>query len=99
VLECRVCEDVYSLHGDKIPRLLFCGHTLCHACLSRLPTLDGFISVQILIILNPAFFFFEVIKKKENILIVIKKSLRPKNCQYTAVFKAGLGIRITLMLE
>jgi hypothetical protein len=45
VLECRVCEDVFGLHGDKIPRLLFCGHTLCHACLSRLPTADGFISV------------------------------------------------------
>jgi hypothetical protein len=66
VLECRVCEDVYSLHGDKIPRLLFCGHTLCHACLSRLPTLDGFISVQILIILNPAL-FLAYHNKKEKI--------------------------------
>ena len=44
VLECRVCEDPFELHGDKIPRLLFCGHTLCHACLVRLPTQDGFIS-------------------------------------------------------
>jgi len=44
VLECRVCEEVFGLHGDKIPRLLFCGHTLCHACLSRLPTAQGFIS-------------------------------------------------------
>eukprot|EP00090_Calanus_glacialis_P010609 TRINITY_DN19049_c0_g1_i1.p1 TRINITY_DN19049_c0_g1~~TRINITY_DN19049_c0_g1_i1.p1 ORF type:complete len:602 (-),score=134.15 TRINITY_DN19049_c0_g1_i1:284-2089(-) len=44
VLECRVCEDVFELHGDKIPRLLFCGHTLCHACLLRLPTQDGLIS-------------------------------------------------------
>ena len=33
ILECRVCEDTFQLHGDKIPRLLFCGHTLCHACL------------------------------------------------------------------
>jgi hypothetical protein len=66
VLECRVCEDVYSLHGDKIPRLLFCGHTLCHACLSRLPTLDGFISVKILIILNPALFFGNHNKKKRK---------------------------------
>jgi len=43
VLECRVCEDVFGLHGEKIPRLLFCGHTLCHCCLLRLPTADGFI--------------------------------------------------------
>jgi tripartite motif-containing protein 23 len=44
VLECRVCEDAFELHGEKIPRLLFCGHTLCHACLLRLPARDGFIS-------------------------------------------------------
>ena len=44
VLECRVCEDTFELHGEKIPRLLFCGHTLCHSCLLRLPTQDGFIS-------------------------------------------------------
>ena len=44
ILECRVCEDTFQLHGDKIPRLLFCGHTLCHACLLRLPTDDGLIS-------------------------------------------------------
>jgi len=31
-----VCEEVFSLHGDKIPRLLFCGHTLCHTCLTKL---------------------------------------------------------------
>lgn len=37
VLECRVCEDVYTFHGDKVPRLLLCGHTLCHNCLLRLP--------------------------------------------------------------
>ncbi|XP_069174924.1 E3 ubiquitin-protein ligase TRIM23-like isoform X2 [Procambarus clarkii] len=40
-LECRVCEDGFSLGGDKVPRLLFCGHTLCHACLLRLPTHDN----------------------------------------------------------
>jgi len=44
VLECRVCEENFGLHGDKIPRLLFCGHSLCHACLSRLPTPQGFMS-------------------------------------------------------
>ena len=44
ILECRVCEDTFQLHGDKIPRLLFCGHTLCHACLLRLPRDDGLIS-------------------------------------------------------
>ncbi|XP_018023086.1 E3 ubiquitin-protein ligase TRIM23, partial [Hyalella azteca] len=36
-LECRVCEESFSLGGDKVPRLLFCGHTLCHSCLLRLP--------------------------------------------------------------
>lgn len=37
VLECRVCEDVFKLQGDKVPRLLLCGHTVCHDCLTRLP--------------------------------------------------------------
>ncbi|MCL4130355.1 UNVERIFIED_CONTAM: hypothetical protein GTU68_037851, partial [Idotea baltica] len=37
-LECRVCEEGFGLGGDKVPRLLFCGHTLCHACLLRLHT-------------------------------------------------------------
>lgn len=37
VLECGVCEDVFSLQGDKVPRLLLCGHTVCHDCLTRLP--------------------------------------------------------------
>ncbi|GAB6022411.1 E3 ubiquitin-protein ligase trim23 [Chamberlinius hualienensis] len=40
VLECRVCEDVYAFHGDKVPRLLLCGHTLCHSCLLHLPLHD-----------------------------------------------------------
>jgi tripartite motif-containing protein 23 len=35
---------IFGLHGDKIPRLLFCGHSLCHLCLTRLPTPQGFIS-------------------------------------------------------
>lgn len=33
-----MCEDVFQLHGDKVPRLLLCGHTVCHDCLTRLPT-------------------------------------------------------------
>uniref|UniRef100_A0A0A9XQF0 RING-type E3 ubiquitin transferase n=1 Tax=Lygus hesperus TaxID=30085 RepID=A0A0A9XQF0_LYGHE len=37
VLECRVCEDVFTIQGDRVPRLLYCGHTVCHACLLRLP--------------------------------------------------------------
>lgn len=36
-VECRVCNDVFSLQGDRVPRLLFCGHTVCHQCLTRLP--------------------------------------------------------------
>ncbi len=38
VLECRVCDDIFGSQGEKTPRLLFCGHTLCHACLSKLPS-------------------------------------------------------------
>ncbi|XP_014257460.1 E3 ubiquitin-protein ligase TRIM23-like [Cimex lectularius] len=37
VLECRVCEDVFTIDGKRVPRLLYCGHTVCHACLLRLP--------------------------------------------------------------
>ncbi|XP_052274357.1 E3 ubiquitin-protein ligase TRIM23-like isoform X2 [Dreissena polymorpha] len=36
ILECRVCDEVFSLQGDKVPRLLICGHTVCHYCVSRL---------------------------------------------------------------
>ncbi|KAH0559119.1 E3 ubiquitin-protein ligase TRIM23-like [Cotesia glomerata] len=36
VLECRVCEEVFSVEGGKVPRLLQCGHTVCHTCLLRL---------------------------------------------------------------
>ena len=44
ILECRVCEDEFTLHGERIPRLLYCGHTLCHSCLLRLPQHTGLIS-------------------------------------------------------
>ncbi|XP_066907040.1 E3 ubiquitin-protein ligase TRIM23 [Halyomorpha halys] len=40
VLECRVCEDVFTVQGERVPRLLYCGHTVCHACLLRLPLKD-----------------------------------------------------------
>lgn len=36
VLECRVCEEVFTVDGVKVPRLLHCGHTVCHSCLLRL---------------------------------------------------------------
>lgn len=36
MLECRVCEDVFAVDGEKVPRLLHCGHTVCHSCLLRL---------------------------------------------------------------
>ncbi|RLU17019.1 hypothetical protein DMN91_011088 [Ooceraea biroi] len=38
VLECRVCEEVFTVDGVKVPRLLHCGHTVCHSCLLRLRT-------------------------------------------------------------
>ncbi|XP_033738589.1 E3 ubiquitin-protein ligase TRIM23-like [Pecten maximus] len=37
ILECRVCDEVFRFQGDKVPRLLVCGHTVCHQCLTRLP--------------------------------------------------------------
>ncbi|XP_011311870.1 E3 ubiquitin-protein ligase TRIM23-like [Fopius arisanus] len=36
VLECGICEEVFCIEGDKVPRLLQCGHTVCHSCLLRL---------------------------------------------------------------
>ncbi|XP_008468289.1 E3 ubiquitin-protein ligase TRIM23-like [Diaphorina citri] len=43
-LECRVCEDIFLTQGDKVPRLLHCGHTVCLACLLRLPIKDDTIT-------------------------------------------------------
>lgn len=37
ILECRVCNEVFRFQGDKVPRLLVCGHTVCHQCLTRIP--------------------------------------------------------------
>lgn len=37
VLECKVCDDIFTLEGLKVPRLLHCGHTVCHSCLLKLP--------------------------------------------------------------
>ncbi|XP_041358678.1 E3 ubiquitin-protein ligase TRIM23-like [Gigantopelta aegis] len=39
ILECRVCDEVFRFQGEKVPRLLMCGHTCCHQCLTRLPVL------------------------------------------------------------
>ncbi|XP_063728832.1 E3 ubiquitin-protein ligase TRIM23-like [Symsagittifera roscoffensis] len=33
---CKVCENGFSSSGERVPRLLLCGHTLCTSCLSRL---------------------------------------------------------------
>ncbi|XP_076237677.1 E3 ubiquitin-protein ligase TRIM23 isoform X2 [Calliopsis andreniformis] len=35
-LACRVCEEVFTADGANVPRLLHCGHTVCHSCLLRL---------------------------------------------------------------
>ncbi|XP_076462538.1 E3 ubiquitin-protein ligase TRIM23-like [Babylonia areolata] len=37
ISECRVCNEIFRFQGDKVPRLLVCGHTVCHQCLTRLP--------------------------------------------------------------
>lgn len=39
-LECKICNDGFALQGEKVPRLLACGHSVCHLCLSNIP-LDG----------------------------------------------------------
>ncbi|KAL0281547.1 UNVERIFIED_CONTAM: hypothetical protein PYX00_002498 [Menopon gallinae] len=44
VLECRVCDEVFALEGEKVPRLLHCGHTICHSCLLKLPLRDMLIT-------------------------------------------------------
>ena len=36
ILECGVCSNYFGSQGDRIPRLLSCGHTFCHSCLDRL---------------------------------------------------------------
>ncbi|CAG0896978.1 unnamed protein product [Cyprideis torosa] len=40
VFACAVCEDGFGQTGEKIPRLLHCGHTLCHGCLQKLTAND-----------------------------------------------------------
>ena len=36
ILECGVCNNYFGSQGDRIPRLLSCGHTFCHSCLDHL---------------------------------------------------------------
>jgi len=36
ILECRICQDSFCLQGEKVPRLLSCGHSVCHDCLCKL---------------------------------------------------------------
>lgn len=36
-----MCDEQFSLEGAKIPRLLNCGHTVCHRCLTRLTLLPN----------------------------------------------------------
>jgi len=43
MLECRICNDSFKLHGDKVPRLLTCGHSVCHECLRKIQNEDVFI--------------------------------------------------------
>ncbi|CAG0892848.1 unnamed protein product [Darwinula stevensoni] len=35
-LACKICEEGFRAEGDRVPRLLPCGHTLCHSCLEML---------------------------------------------------------------
>merc|ERR1712142_317967 len=36
ILECRICQDSFTLQGEKVPRLLSRGHSVCHDCLYKL---------------------------------------------------------------
>ncbi|KAK2711746.1 E3 ubiquitin-protein ligase TRIM23-like isoform X2 [Artemia franciscana] len=40
ILECKVCDEAFAQQGEHVPRLLQCGHTVCHSCLMKLPTQD-----------------------------------------------------------
>ncbi|XP_066916364.1 E3 ubiquitin-protein ligase TRIM23-like [Clytia hemisphaerica] len=35
-LECRICDESFALQGEKVPRLLACGHSVCHSCLCNI---------------------------------------------------------------
>merc|ERR1712087_757300 len=35
-IECPICLDDYTVSGGKVPKLLHCGHTHCHACSFKL---------------------------------------------------------------
>ena len=37
---CPVCFEAYEATGENVPRLLPCAHSLCHACVNRLLTID-----------------------------------------------------------
>ncbi|CAI2330279.1 unnamed protein product [Caenorhabditis sp. 36 PRJEB53466] len=37
---CEICAFPYSAEGDHVPRLLECGHTVCHKCTESLVTKD-----------------------------------------------------------
>ena len=36
-LDCIICYSAFNL-SQRLPRKLYCGHTFCQACLSRLDT-------------------------------------------------------------
>ena len=46
ILECGVCNNYFGSQGDRIPRLLCCGHTFCHSCLDRLYNKQQYLSQQ-----------------------------------------------------
>ncbi|PAA68123.1 hypothetical protein BOX15_Mlig008451g2 [Macrostomum lignano] len=39
-VECRLCNEGFDMQGDLLPRLLACGHSVCHRCLRQLPVLQ-----------------------------------------------------------
>lgn len=43
LLECKVCNDTFCLQGAKVPRLLLCGHSFCHECLTKLGQHEDFL--------------------------------------------------------
>ncbi|EFP05169.1 hypothetical protein CRE_04045 [Caenorhabditis remanei] len=35
---CEICDTEYGEAADSVPRVLACGHTICHTCATKLAT-------------------------------------------------------------
>jgi len=40
-LECQICFEKFSPSGDRIPKVLHCGHSFCKSCVSKVSQRSG----------------------------------------------------------